>query len=166
MKFNFPHTPILPNLNWNNSNVQKPPRTNHLLMKIQLALVLTITASCFSTHPLRITQTRPTSLRKSSSLSRSLSRRMSERRLSSEAHLRFCRTVSVRFPVSWQNLNKWDRFAQTWERPAGGVARGLGGLNHKEWVRLTVGSKPIKIILVVISLFKQLHQLDVAPSLC
>lgn len=149
--------------------MQNPPRENHLLM----ANFVNFSSDSRSfllftpcTHPFRIPQTKPTSLRKSSSLSRSLSRSMSERRLSSEAHLRFCRTVRVRFPVSWQNLNKWDRFAQTWERPAGGVARGLGGLNHKEWVRLIVGSKPIKTILVVISLFKQLQELGVAPGLC
>lgn len=71
-----------------------------------------------------------TSLRKFSSLSLSLSSRMSACRLSSELHLRFCRTVRVRFPVSWQNLSKRDRSAHTWDRPAGGVAKGLGGLQR------------------------------------
>lgn len=94
---------------------------------------------CASIHP--ITQATLTSLRKPSSLSRSPSRRMSERRLSSEAHLRFCRTVRVRFPVSWQNLSRWDLLAQTWDRPAGGVARGLGGLNQSKWVRLIASIK-------------------------
>ena len=75
-----------------------------------------------------------TSLRKSSSLSRSLRSRMSLCRLSSELHLRFCLTVRVRFPVSWQNLSKRDRSAHTWDRPAGGVARGLGGLQHNNQV--------------------------------
>lgn len=72
-----------------------------------------------------------TSRRKSSSRSRSRRSRMSVCRHSSELHRRFCRTVRVRFPVSWLNLNKWNWSTHTWDRPAGGVARGLGGLSHK-----------------------------------
>lgn len=73
-----------------------------------------------------------TSRRKSSSRSRCRRSRMSACRHSSELHRRFCRTVRVRFPVSWLNLNKWDWSTHTWDRPAGGVARGLGGLSHKK----------------------------------
>lgn len=86
-----------------------------------------------------------TSLRKSSSLNRSLRSRMSACRFSSEAHLRFCRTVRVRFPVSWQNLSKWERSAHTCDRPAGGVARGLGGLKHNRWVRLITDNKENRV---------------------
>lgn len=141
----------------------------HIFIQIQLAFDLITTASCclhLVANPLSIAQARLTSLRKPWSLSRSLSRRMSERRLSSEAHLRFCRTVRVRFSVSWQNLNKWDWFAHTWERPAGGVARGLGGLSQRGWVRLIVGLEPGGIIWVANSLSQQLQELGVAPSLC
>lgn len=135
MKLYFPHNPALINLNWNNSDKCAKSSKEEPLINYNSVSFCSENNSFLlftpCTHPFKITQTRITSLRKSSSLSRSLSRRMSERRLSSEAHLRLCRTVRVMFSVSWQNLNKWDRFAQTWVRPAGGVARGLGGLNHR-----------------------------------
>lgn len=104
----------------------------HLVVTKQLSLDLF--ACIQSIGGGRCTWCRLTSLRKSTSRRRSRSSRMSACRHCSELQRRFCRTVSVRFPVSWLNLNKWDWSTHTWDRPAGGVARGLGGLSHKkEW---------------------------------
>lgn len=104
----------------------------HLVVTKQLSLDLF--ACIQSIGGGRCTWCRLTSLRKSTSRRRSRSSRMSACRHCSELQCRFCRTVSVRFPVSWLNLNKWDWSTHTWDRPAGGVARGLGGLSHKkEW---------------------------------